>query len=348
MSFNLLTCNINNNDISIPIDTNIELSFSSPVEEFSVPNGISIYSLSSQTWTGSLMSQMDSKTSDVKSQADQVNIVEYSYTVSGSNVYIKPNKPLEQKIKYYIQLAPGLDPSRFVTASTYDAPNYNYINPSISTGLVEVTSPYSGKSNCIFTLTFNNQNEFDLSINNIYDGTHRFTQYKEFTINKMLNISINGIFNNGDTVVINCYAPVGLSTINKIAFTTSEYIEATVKSTNIEDKLYASMLSEFKIVSTIPSSMSVNNNRVNPIIIKFNKTLNAVNLSDIVEKIRIFKLNFSNGSTKKITFYPKADGNILKLYMVSVDNLSEITSLPIYEVASDTLSTFDDYKLVSQ
>ncbi len=51
---------------------------------------------------------------------------------------------------------------------------------------------------------------------------------------------------------------------------------------------------------------------------------------------------------KKITFYPKANGNILKLYMVSVDNLSEITSLPIYEVASDTLSTFDDYKLISQ
>lgn len=347
MSLNLLTCNINNNDIAIPIDTEIELTFSSHIEKFSALNGISIYSIGSQTWTGSMMSQMDSKTSDVKSKADQVNIVEYSYTVSGSNVYIKPNSNLDQKTKYFIQVAPGSDPSRFVTSSTYDEPIYSYVNQS-SNGILEILSPFTGKSNCVYTFTFNSNTKFDLSVDGIYDGEYTFEQYKEIKINKNLRISLNGIFASGDTATVHCYAPVGLSTLTKIAFTTSEYIESTVKSTNIEDKLYSAFLSDFKIISTIPSSMSVNNTRVNPIIIKFNRSIDGSNIQDIVDKIRIFKLNFNNGSTKRINFYPQIKDNILKLYLISVDNLSEVSTLPLYEIVDDSLSISDEYKLIKE
>jgi hypothetical protein len=347
MSLNLLTCNINNNDISIPIDKEIELLFSAPLEKFSIVNGISIYSIGAQTWTGSMMSQMDSKTSDVKSSSDQINIVEYSYTISGANVYIKPNKHLEPKTKYYIQLAPGSDPERFITKSTFDEPVYNYTNNS-SNGILEIVSPFKGNTNCVYVLTFNSSTNFDISIDGLYAGSYSFKQYEEFKINKELNVSINGIFNAGDTVTVNCYAPVGLSTLIKITFVTSEYIESTVKSTNIEDKLYSSFLTDFKVVSTIPSSLSVNNTRINPIIIKFNRSLNDTNIQNIVDKVRIFKLSFDNGSTKKINFYPQVKDNILKLYLISVDSLSEISTLPLYEVVDDSLSISDEYKLIKE
>ena len=347
MSLNLLTCNINNNDIAIPIDTEIELAFSAPLEKFSILNGISIYSIGSQTWTGSMMSQMDSKTSDVKSASDQINIVEYSYTISGANVYIKPKKNLDQKTKYYIQFAPGTDPTRFITSATYDDPIYTYANQA-SNGTMEIVSPFTGKSNCVYTFTFSSSTKFDLSIDGIYENEYKFDQYKEFKVNKNLSISLNGIFSSGDVITVHCYAPLGLSTLAKIIFTTSEYAESTVKSTNIEDKLYSSFLSDFKIISTIPSSMSVNNTRINPIIIKFNRSLDGNNIQDILDKIRIFKLSFNNGSTKRINFYPQVKDNILKLYMISVDNLSEVSTLPLYEIVDDSLSISDEYKLIRE
>lgn len=345
MALTLLTCNINNNDVSVPIDTQIELTFSSPVDEFSLLSGISLFSIGSQTWTGSLLSQKDSKTSDVKSKADQINMVEYSCSVSGSNIILKPLIKLDKKTKYFIQLAPGKDPSRFLTSFTYDLPAYSYANQT-SNGIMEILSSYTGKINCVYTFNFNSYNQFDLLIDGIYDDTYTFEEYKQLTVNKNLNISFNGAFASGDSISLNCYTPVGLDSMVKIAFTTSDYVEATVKSTNIEDKLYAALLSEFKILSTIPSNMSVNNNRINPVIVKFNKDISQVNVQDILNGIRIYKLNFKNGSTKKLLFYPKVTGDTLKLYLTSVSNISEAASLPEYDLNQDALSSFSEYKML--
>ena len=347
MALNLLTCNISDGDVLVPIDSNIELSFSGEVEKFSIVNGISIYSIGSQTWTGQMMSQMDAKTSDVKSKADQINIVEYSYSVSGNNVIITPKAQFDKKTKYYIQLAPGGDPKRFLTSATYSLPVYSYAT-SGSNGVVEITKPFIGKSNCVYKFVFSDSDTFDLMIDDIYEDTYNFKQYEEFTLNKSLTISMNGIFQTGDIVTIDCYTPLGISTLTKITFTTSDYVEATVKSTTIEDKLYSSFLSEFKIVSTIPSSMSVNNTRINPIIIKFNRALDGVDLNSLIDKIRIFKLSFNNGSTKKINFYPQVKDNILKLYLISVDNLAEVSTLPLYEIVDESLSIGEEYKLIKE
>lgn len=343
MALALIDSNIKNNDTAVPIDTEIKLEFSLPLELFSIARGISVYTLGSQTWTGSLLSQMDAKTSDVTSTTDQIELVDYTYKIDGSTVTIKPLTQLNKKTKYFIQIAPGTDPYRFLTTSTFDEASYTYIDAS--DGIVEITKPYIGKDNLIYTLNFTDTNEFDLSVNDIYVDSYTFNYNEEFLLNKQVHISINGSFEDGDIASLNLYAPQGTDSLIKISFTTSDYVESTVKSINIEDKLLSFNTNNFKIVSTIPSNNSLNNSRINPVIIRFNRDISHLDPYELMEKIRIFKVNLDSGTTKNITFQPRIKGRELKLYMISTNSLSEIGNLPIYEVMNN-LAPNTEYQFI--
>lgn len=345
MAFTVLTSSPANGDQAVPLDTSIQLEFSQPPELFTVQNGISLYSIGAQTWTGSMMSQKDAATSDVKSSTDQITLVECSYSVSGSNVTIKPTSLLQKNTQYYIQIAPGTDTAKVLTAATYDTPIYSYAT-SGNNGVIEITSPYTGASNVVYELLFSSDSGFDLMVDGIYKDSYTFVQFQQFLLNKNINISINGTFGIGDIATINLYTPVGLSTLCKFSFVTSEYTSDVPQSTRIEDKLYKALLDELKVVSTIPPSLSVNNTRVNPIIIKFNKQLDQ--FQDIASSIKVFKINLETGSAKKINYYPQVNGDTVKIYMVTVDNISEVSHLPIFEVAADAYSITDDYTIVTE
>lgn len=329
MSISILSSTPNNGDVSVNIDSSIDLVFSKPVDGFSVLNGITIYSIESQTWTGSMMSQKDALTSDVKSVSGEVSAIEFSVAVSGSNVTILPNQPLKQKTEYFIQLAPGSDVTRFVSAQTFDEPIYS----DGASGTINLVSSYTGKTNKIYKLAFSSSTEFDLMIDDIYSDTITFSSGSEILIDNSIRLTIDDLFILGDTATINVYASEGLSSLYKISFITSQYTIEAPTSVRIEDKLYASVLNELKVINSIPAPFSINNKKCNPIVIKFNRAIDS--LQDLQSCISIHKVSLDNSSIKKIGYVYELNGSILKIYMQSVLTYSEITDVDVYDIPID-------------
>jgi hypothetical protein len=349
MALTLLTASPSDSTINVSIDSKIQLDFNAAVDPFTVANGISVYSVAGTKWTGSMMSELDTGLSDVSSPFDGIHIIEYSYAISGNSVYITPTKPLDRHTQYYIQIVPGTDPSRFLSLKTTSNLIYSYAtsgrNPEVN-----ITGPYSGTINAVYTINISSITAsggvIDVSIDGIYDNSYQFFNNIEFSLNKKLTLSIEAGFEVGDSVSIPVFAPVGISGIYKIQFTTSDYTTSQITSTKIEDKLYNLEIASLKVVSTIPASLSLNNSRCNPIIVKFNKPIDL--LQDFTSKIRIFKINIESGSAKRINYYVKPQGDTVKIYMISVDSMAEVSDLPIFDVAIEPFSITSNYKLVYQ
>ena len=325
MALSVLLSDPQNNDASVPIDSTLSLTFSKPVDEYSAINGITLYSMGAQTWTGSLLSTKDALTSDVKSGADQLNIATFSIEVSGANVKIIPSQPLLQTTQYFLQVAPGNDPTRFISAQTTDPPLYS----AGTSGNITILSPYTGETTGTYTLLFTSNTTFDLMKNGIFTDSYTFTFGNSIEINKNLTISIDSGFNNGDDATINVYPAEGISGLCKITFTTSNYTTSAPRSIRIEDKLYSNQLDRLKITNTIPGHLSVNNLNINPIVIKFNRPIDP--LQDFTDKIKIHKLGLDSGIVKKIIVQPKVVGNILKLYLVATEQISEVSETQIFD-----------------
>jgi hypothetical protein len=332
MALTVLLSEPQNTDISVPIDTKLKLIFSKPVDKFTVLNGITLYSIGAQQWTGSLLSSKDSLTSDVKSDAGQIDVIDFSVEISGANVDIYPTQKLKQTTQYFLQVAPGNDPTRFTSAQTTDTPIYSVA----ASGQVHITSAYTGNVATTFQLIFTSATDFDLMVGGIFKDSYSSTLNIPVLLNKEISVSIGAGFIANDTATFNVYPAEGLATLCKIAFTTSNYEETAPKSIKIEDKLYANVLNELKIINTIPAPWSMNNQNVNPIIIKFNRDIDST--QDLLEKIKIHKLNIETGDIKKIKFIPELAGNVLKLYMQSVLKSSEISDNAIYDLDIDKLT----------
>lgn len=339
MALTVLLSSPQNNDISIPIDSEMQLTFSKPVDEFTVLNGISIYSIGAQTWTGSLLSSKDSLTSDVKSGSDEIDIIEFSAAVSGANVLITPTKSLNANTQYYLQVVPGEDPSRFLSAQTTDAAIYSLG----ASGTVNILSAYSGILTGIYTLLFTSPTTFDVLFDGIFSNSYTFST-NPITIEDNLTLSISSGFKLSDTATINVYAPEGLSTICKITFTTSQYQSDAPTSIKIEDKLYANVVNELKVVNTIPPAFSVNNNCVNPVTIKFNRAIDS--MQELSEKIKIHKINIETGDIRRIKYTATVNGAIVKLYLESVEHVAEISDAHIYGLDIDKLSRIESYNYI--
>ena len=340
MALTVLFSSPQSNDISIPIDSNLELVFSKPIDIFTVQNGISLYSIGAQTWTGALLSSKDSLTSDVKSDAGSINVIEFSATISGSTVTIIPLTPLGTYLQYYLQVAPGNDPTRFISTQTTDAPSYS----ANAVGQVRILSAYTGKISGIYSLLFTSGTTFDLLLDNIFQDSYTFTYDTELLIDNVLTISISNNFIDGDISTINVYTAEGLDSICKVTFTTSQYTVSTPTSIKIEDKLYNNIVNEFKVVSSIPAAMSINHPTIIPIVIKFNRPPNSV--QDLTEKIKIHKLNMETGEIKRVKFLIEILGSTVKIYLHSVMQYTEISDLSIYNLNIDKYSKLETYKYI--
>lgn len=340
MSLNLTSLYPGDKDINISLDSHIDIEFDSNIDPFTIANGITIFSNSNVKWTGSMMAELDTGNSDVMDPFSGINVIEYSYSMSGGrNVTIVPTKPLKQNTQYFIQITPGNDPTRFLSKSTVGEAIYSQAMSGIS-----IDSTYTGKRDGIYTIAFTSANNIDVSFNNVYIDSYTIEPDVKFLLNNNIFITIPSGYQSGDIIELPVYKAVGLSGLFKAYFTTSEYTTSTLKSIKIEDKLYKQIISDLKIVSTIPSCLSINNTRINPIIIKFNKNISAI--QDIASKVRVFKLNLESGSSKKINYYYKISNDTLKIYMVNVDSMSEISDIPIFESAMETYSINSEYKLI--
>jgi hypothetical protein len=340
MALTVLLSTPQNNDISIPIDSEMELIFSKPIDKFTVLNGISIYSIGAQSWTGSLLSTKDSLTSDVRSSAGEINIIEFSASVSGANVTIVPSVALNPNTQYYLQVVPGDDTTRFVSAQTTDDPIYSIA----ATGTVNILSAYSGIITGVYTLVFTSPTEFDVLFDGIFSNSYTFTPANQITIEDNLTLSVSSGFKANDTATINVYAPEGLDSICKITFTTSQYTSSAPTSIKIEDKLYANAINELKVINTIPPALSVNNSNVNPITIKFNRAIDST--QDLTDKVKIHKVNIETGDIKRIRYVAEINGSIVKLYMQSVEQIAEISESHIYGLDINKLSKIESYNYI--
>jgi hypothetical protein len=335
MALSILTSAPSNNDLAVQIDTEILMQFSKPIDKFSILNGLSIYTIGSQTWTGLMLSQKDALTSDVKSDAGEISTVEFSVAVSGSNIVIYPiTKLLPDKV-YFIQVAPGNDATRFVSAITVNDPIYS----TACSGDIEILSSFTGKQNTIYRLVFTSQSTFDLLKNGEYDDSFVFLPDDEIIIDKKLKIKLSDYFINSDFAELVCFPAEGLDSLCKITFTTAKYEETTTKSIRIEDKLYNININPLSVIKTFPSPNSINNKQCNPIIIKFNR--NILSTQDLQDKIKINKLNLYTGAIHGIGFVYEILGDTLKIFMQSVTQNITITSNDIYRanIATNDIKT---------
>lgn len=301
------------NSINIPLDSKIQIIFNQEIDPFTVHSGISIYTLSDSTWSGPDLSILDTKYDEVTSIGDNYIYYDFSYTIDGNILNIELTKPLIQDRKHYISIYPGNNATRFLSSKTVESPVYTRIGSSA--GIVNITSPYIGSNNSSFEILVTDINTVNVSKSGSFLGSFEFIEGQEINIGE-LKFSITGSFDIGDLIDIDVFAAVGCSVLYKSEFVTNKYLISAPVSNNITNTNL--LLPE--IVATIPEDLSVNNDKVNPIIIKFNKNID--NTQDMSDKIKITKINIDTNKKRNITYYYKIENNILKIYMLNAENLS--------------------------
>lgn len=295
--------------INIPIDQKIQIVFSEEIDTFSVINGISIYTSSDGVWTGSELSQLDTKYSDVTDVNNDYNIVGYTYIINGNTITLTPSSKLLEDKTYNISLFPGDDVTKFISTKTFATP----ILSQACSGITEVTSSYIGTENGTYTLYFNSNNSFDLDFNLVYSDSYTFTDGQELNIGN-ISIKLSGVFQSGDTVEIPVFKATSLDALYKTSFTTNKYTTSAPTSQRVNDYTYTEQ-NLFNIVNSIPENNSVNNIPSNPITIKFNSNIKLD--QDISNKINIKRISLEDGKVKQLNYKYKIIGNILKLYLTS-------------------------------
>lgn len=295
--------------INIPIDQKLQIVFSEEVDPFSIINGISIYTSSDGIWTGSELSQLDTKYSEVTDVNHDYTIVDYTHVISGNTITLTPSSNLLEDKTYYISIYPGEDVTRFISAKTFSTP---VLSPSCS-GTIEITSSYTGLENGTYNLYFNSNNSFDLDFNLVYADTLSFTNNIELSLGN-IKVKLSGTYNAGDVVSIDVFKSSTLSALYKTSFITNKYLTATPTSQRVNDYTYTEGTS-FKIVNSYPEDNSVNNTPCNPITIKFNSNIKLN--QDLTSKIDIKRSSLVDGKVKQLNYKYKVNNNILKIYLTS-------------------------------
>ena len=314
MSLNILNITPVNKSINIPIDTTILVELDGPVDPFTVINGISLYTVSSGLWTGPDSAILDEP--DISGIQENEDYVQYAlrYTIDGNKIFIQPITSLLPDLTYYLSIFPGNDTSRYLSSPTTAEPTY--LRDSSSDGIINILSAYTGNINGTFTLEIIGPNILDVTKNGEAVGEFEYKDGEELNLGE-LKISISNTFDIGDTISIDVFKAQGLTSIYKTSFVTGKYTtfephsqSLTVPPGNILDQLILPL----KIVSTIPDNLSINNDRCNPITIKFNKPIKTD--QNITSKIRITRQDILNELKRDISYYYKINNDTIKIYLV--------------------------------
>lgn len=306
---NIVSIYPSDKSINIPVDNKIQITFNEPIDQFTIHNGISLYTTSDGIWTGSELSKLDTKYSDVLSVSDDYHNVQYTYTINDNILTIIPSSNLLDNKTYYISIFPGTDFTRVVSTKTFDTP----IVTSASSGTIEVVSSYLGNDNGTYNLNFTGSNTFDLAFNLIYQDSLTFEGSEEISLGN-INIKLNGIFSLGDVIEIPVYKGSSVESLYKTCFTTNKYTVSQPTSQKIDDNTYNEE-PIFNITNSIPENNSVNNSPCNPITIRFNSNINPT--QDLLNKISIKRISLIDGKTKLLNYKYRIFNNILKIYLTS-------------------------------
>ncbi len=312
MSLNVLNITPVDKSINIPIDSTFLIEFDSPIDPFTILNGISLYTIADGLWSGpdtAILENHDGTTGDYIQAS-------FSYTIEDNKVFLKPIEPLLQEKTYFITVLPGNDSTRFVSLLTVEEPTY--IKSIPSSGACEILSSYTGIDNSTFTIDITSPSTIEITKGITYLGEYTFTPNEELDIGE-LSMSFNNLFNIGDQIVINVFKASGVSIIYKTSFETSKYITLTPQSTSLTvppGNILSQLVSPFKIIGTIPEDFSINNEKCNPIVIRFNKPIKIDD--NIIDKIKIKRTSVDTSKVSLISFYYRITGNTLKIFMTSV------------------------------
>ena len=285
-------------DNDIAIDSPVIVNFNQAVDKFTIENGVSLYILDNELG---------------------YEFLPYAYTFIGNRLTITPTSLVPNK-KHFLSILPGNDPSRFLSSETISAPIYTRVG--LSTGTAEILSYFSGVANATFTLVVGANNTVDITKGITYIGSFTYTPDTPISIGEF-SFSLNGIFDEGDEISINCFKAVGVDVIYKVDFDTTEYTTIANGSFEITDEYLDShdiINTSLYIVDSIPENLSVDNIKCNPIVLKFNKDL--VQDQDIASKLKITKSEILGSGKRNVEFESVISGNILKIYLKSVGNPS--------------------------
>ena len=317
MSLSIFSIDPQNLRIDTPIDSNVVIEFDQPVDPFTIENGISLYVLSEGMWTGPELSTLDSKFSDVLSVGNENTYFQYSYTLNAdmTQVTLVPALGLLPNRKHFVQILPGNDATRYISARTYADPIYT--RAAVSTGTISVKSAFIGKANENYVIDFSADatgaiNTIDVVKSGTYLGS--FKTVGDINLGD-ITVSFDGSFDVGDSIELDVFPASGVTEIYQTSFTTDEYNTVAVSSFKIES-LDQLMTDPLTIVDIFPKNGSINNQKINPIVIKFNKPL-APN-QDLTELLDLTKVSISSGEERKVGFIPVINGNVVKLYLNSV------------------------------
>lgn len=313
MALNVLNITPVDKSINIPIDSTFLVEFDSPIDPFTILNGISIYTIADGLWSGpdtAILENHDGTTGDYIQAS-------FSYTLEDNKVFLKPIEPLLKEKTYFITVLPGNDSTRFVSSSTVSDPTY--IKSTASSGSCEILSSYTGTNNSTFTIDITGVNTVDITKGLEYLGEFTFTPGVELDFGE-LSISLNNLFDIGDQIIINVFKASGVTTIYKTSFETSKYITLTPQSTSLTvppGNILSQLVTPLKIIGTIPEDLSVNNEKCNPVVIKFNKPIKPDD--NIIDKIKIKRTSVDTSVINSISFYYKITNNTLKIFMTNVN-----------------------------
>lgn len=313
MALNILSITPQNLSTNNLIDTNIIITFSANIDPFTLASGISLYTTTSGLWSGPDLAKLDTVYRDVLDTSGEYIQVPVRYTVNNNIVTIEPQVALIPNKEYYISIFSGTDITKFVSTLTTSEPEYERI--SNSAGIVNITSAYIGLVDGSYQLIFSSETNFSLTFNSTILGEYALPTEDNTELNiGDLNISFTGTFNAGDTVTIDVLKGTFLDAIFKSKFSTGSYeyeepISEQLDNTNLSQSV-------LYVTQTIPTDLSINNYRCNPITIKFNKNLN--NTQNLLNKIRITKETNDLRPIKNVNFYYKIINDTLKIYLLNV------------------------------
>ena len=315
MALSIVSVNPADGSNSITIDTSITIELTDFVDPFTVPAGINLYVLSKAIWDTSELAQLDTKYSDVLDIGEVNTYFPFNFQITDKVITITPSVSLLPDSTYYVEVFPGNDASRYLSTKTTGTP----IVISMNNNTIDITSAYTGSTDDTLEITFSSSDgesidTLDVSKGIKSMGTYKFQNGVEVNIGELSFILHgNSGWEIGDSIAIPVFKAVGLTDVNRVTFITTKYTTMTPKSNKIQ---YVSDSEEqLSIIKTFPENGSMDNKSCNPIIIKFNKTLDQT--QDLTNAIDIKRISFDNGETKNVTKYYKIDNDTLKIYMIS-------------------------------
>jgi hypothetical protein len=326
---------------SVVTDSKVVIRFDGPIDPFTVSNGLSLYTPSPGLWTGPDLAILDTKYADVLDVTQEYTYFQYSYTIdnyvndggatiTNGQLTVTPLLPFLPDRDYYFAIYPGNDASRYISKQTFSEPVYTLDQASTSLNTISVNSAFSGDVAGTYSLVVTDVNGTVIGISSTLNGV---TDYRSVDISSnvlldltKIKLSFSSLDINGDPVIwtvldqveIDVFPAEGIDVIAKNKFTTTHVAQGNFPSSTKINTLSSigKDASTLRLISSIPANLTLNNVRYNPITLKFNQNIDAI--QDIASRIMVKRRDMNTGVVRAVKYYYKITDSTVKLYLTSL------------------------------